>query len=550
MEEIGSHVHDVIIIGAGPCGLALAARLCEDTPASLFTESEHQRYHWMKSSASSKRNSKPLRTSRRSHTAPDRLLHGPKVACPLDIAVLDANQSEWMGGWNNNFKRLGISHLRSPMFFHTDPRDRDGLLEFAYLEGQEEDIREITGVVGKDLSKHQRKQKASKSRKSQEIAYLDERDRKDFFRPSQSLFARQCKIIAERYNISDMVQNSKVTSIAYSDYRAKSGIFTLQTSTGVKRARTVAFAAGSAAPPSIPLEYSFVHQNFEHVSLALAPTSPDSALPVGLRRRIAQGRPSSVAVVGGGLTSAQVTNAAIGIGVSKVHHIIRGSMKVKHFDFDLPWVGKYKNFLLASFWSADTDEERLEMMKAARGGGSITPEYKKILSNLVKISKAEIHENTKITDAKWDDDTAKWTLETKPSTGGLEVDHIVFATGAPPVFHNIEALKPLSEMAPIKVVGGLPCITEDLMWNDDIPFFFTGHLAALKLGPAGPNLEGARQGAERIAGKLAEIFSEDRPDSGYGSQSGDQKSEVDMGRLGLGRDNQFDILASTSDSSQ
>ena len=64
-----------------------------------------------------------------------------------------------MSAWDSKFSRLGISHLRSPMFFHPDPRDRDGLLEFAYKEGRESELKEITGVVGKSLSKHQRKQK-------------------------------------------------------------------------------------------------------------------------------------------------------------------------------------------------------------------------------------------------------------------------------------------------------------------------------------------------------------------------------------------------------
>jgi len=66
-----------------------------------------------------------------------------------------------MGAWDKKFKDLKISHLRSPMFFHPDPGDRDGLLGYAYKDGEPEkgELREIKGVIGKGLSKHQRKQK-------------------------------------------------------------------------------------------------------------------------------------------------------------------------------------------------------------------------------------------------------------------------------------------------------------------------------------------------------------------------------------------------------
>jgi hypothetical protein len=79
------------------------------------------------------------------------------------MMVLDAHADKFMSVWDEKFECLKISHLRSPMFFHPDPRDRDGLLEYAYKNGREGQFREIKGVVGKALSKHQRK-KAGKKR--------------------------------------------------------------------------------------------------------------------------------------------------------------------------------------------------------------------------------------------------------------------------------------------------------------------------------------------------------------------------------------------------
>ena len=80
-------------------------------------------------------------------------------------------------------------------------------------------------------------------------------------------------------------------------------------------------------------------------------------------------------------------------------------------------------------------------------------------------------------------------------------------------------------------------MTKELMWNEEVPFFVTGRLGGLRLGPAGPNLEGARLGAEFIAGKIASLI------SGFDRDvAEDVSKEVDMRRLGLGRQNQFEVL--------
>jgi len=61
-------------------------------------------------------------------------------------------------------------------------------------------------------------------------------------------------------------------------------------------------------------------------------------------------------IVGGGLTSIQLADLAINRGVDKVWLLMRGPVKVKYFDIELDWVGKFRNVKQAAFWSADTDE--------------------------------------------------------------------------------------------------------------------------------------------------------------------------------------------------
>ena len=47
------------------------------------------------------------------------------------MVVFDKHSASFMGTWSAYFEALEITHLRSPMFFHPDPADLDGLLAYA-----------------------------------------------------------------------------------------------------------------------------------------------------------------------------------------------------------------------------------------------------------------------------------------------------------------------------------------------------------------------------------------------------------------------------------
>lgn len=155
------HVHDdildVIIVGAGPCGLAVAARLSESTPAALFTDEEHRRYQWLHRHGRNVtlKNAKNGKISR-----------GPTTQRPrYRTAVLDATDDKWMARWNTLFKTYDISHLRSPMLWHVDPADRDSLLSFAHVNQRQDELIELRGCVGKEISKHKKKVKGGSRRR-------------------------------------------------------------------------------------------------------------------------------------------------------------------------------------------------------------------------------------------------------------------------------------------------------------------------------------------------------------------------------------------------
>lgn len=146
-------VYDVIIVGAGPCGLAAAARLREHAPDALFTDEEHRRYHWI--GKHGKRVS--LKHVRSGKTSQAKSSARPEYK----MAVLDATSRGWLGRWKELFRAFNISHLRSHMLWHVDPLDRDAMLAHAYANGRQDELVEIRHCVGKEMSKHAKKKQAA-----------------------------------------------------------------------------------------------------------------------------------------------------------------------------------------------------------------------------------------------------------------------------------------------------------------------------------------------------------------------------------------------------
>ena len=72
----------------------------------------------------------------------------------------------------------------------------------------------------------------------------------------------------------------------------------------------------------------------------------------------------------------------------------------------------------------------------------------------------------------------------------------------------------------MEVIGGMPCLTQDLAWAKDVPLFVAGRLAGLRIGPDCGNLEGARVGAERISWAVEEVLERQQQQRDGGSDAG------------------------------
>lgn len=147
------------------------------------------------------------------------------------------------------------------------------------------------------------------------------------------------------------------------------------------------------------------------------------------------------------------------------------------------------------------------MINTARNGGSVTPRMLKVMRQHSARKRLSIHTHTEITSKAFDPISKTWRLETSPPIPDLPpIDYIYCATGASSNVADLPLLASMNRDHPIEIRGGFPCITEDLMWKKDVPLFVTGRFGALRLGPGGPNLEGARLGAERISWALEGIL--------------------------------------------
>lgn len=160
------------------------------------------------------------------------------------------------------------------------------------------------------------------------------------------------------------------------------------------------------------------------------------------------------------------------------------------------------------FWQEDDPELRLEMLKSARQGGSITPPYQKLLASHESAGRLQILTHTEISSASWDQEAQEWNLTFKRTLPSIKngrnskispsssestkegerveetqekVSFCVAATGAHLDFTSLPFMKEIKERHPLRVVGGLPVLTEDLQWGKELPYFMIGAASGMQV---------------------------------------------------------------------
>lgn len=122
-----------------------------------------------------------------------------------------------------------------------------------------------------------------------------------------------------------------------------------------------------------------------------------------------------------------------------------------------------------------------------------------------------MHAHTTVRSTSYDPLTLTWTIKTDPPIDDLPPIHQVYwATGVQSDVEKLGYMQKMVQKYPIASYDGLPALTDDLMWTENVPLFMTGKFAALRLGPGAGNLEGARLGAERVVWGLQDVLGEGR----------------------------------------
>lgn len=197
--------------------------------------------------------------------------------------------------------------------------------------------------------------------------------------------------------------------------------------------------------------------------------------------------PGAVAVVGGGISAAQVALRLSAAG-RQVHLLSRHPMRKRAFDSDPGWVGP-KN--MDAFSATDCLETRRETIARARFPGSLPHTVFKDLSRAIRHGEIHFHQG----EIALCPDPTQGTFHVGEET--VIVDRVLLATGfsgAPP---GGALLAPLIDQGQLRCAScGYPVVDGHLRWHPRL--FVTGALAELELGPVARNIIGARRAAARI----------------------------------------------------
>jgi lysine/ornithine N-monooxygenase len=432
------------------------------------------------------------------------------------ICVIDPHPN-WMDGWKNNFDRLDIKFLRSPVLAHPDAFDPNSLLAYAYTHHRQHELQES------DCSHSKKLQSLGES----QIGLWD--------LPSTSLFNDFCVDLSKRLqhdyicgNVIDIIDdsNNKLEG-DQDDGEAPPFRLTINNKKGKTSkitANAVILALGTIGKPIIPRGLKSV---------------PNSKVCYWQQLDVHKDKIQyckNVLVVGGGLTAIQTAQYALANSNNTTTKVIlcsRRRIQEKAFDVANSWFDRrHTNRHISNFYHASV-EERLRILKDARNGGSVPSMYMNAIQPYIKSGRLEIIEggeviyNRMTIDDENDEErndssslsrvsvtihqqgdfnksssSSSLSVNTSMSSAEFEFDLILLATGVEPDCNVHPLIQQVQKRYPIDTIGGFPCITEDLQFPCREKLCVVGSLSSLNTGPDAANLMGIKRSANIVANTL------------------------------------------------
>jgi len=441
--------YDVVIVGAGPAGLATLSALQESYSLDHLTDQQRDVILSVRTNPGSGKKKK--------------------------VCVIDPS-GDWLVGWKENFSKLDIKFLRSPALAHPDAFDENALLAFAVSQGREHELL------------------ASGCSDTTRLRGLGEAYNGLWHMPSSSLFLDFCSQI-QKSLVHEFVSDS------VSDIQMKGKQYTISFEKGHDpiSAKSVVLAMGAVGSPMFPKGLECVPKQHILHWKQLQLSQKSKGIPTHWKR---------ILVVGGGLTAVQVAQLALKQGGSscRVTLCSRRAIVEKHLDIGLDWVDRRRAQKCQSEFYHQPLQDRLDRLKEARGGGSVPPCYVRQVESLEasgRLQRLVGNPNFVCLESAEDESSTDGRphLLVEIGSNSLRFDGVIVACGVQPdcsnspVFQNL-----LQRIDSSKVFKGFPIVSEDLEWFPNI--FVVGGMAALNLGPDAGNLMGARRGATIIANAL------------------------------------------------
>lgn len=362
-----------------------------------------------------------------------------------EIVVLDP-AGQWMDNWREQFARLEIANLRSPVVHHP-------------------------GVDPGELATHTIRHRLDRSGLPYDL-------------PTTKAFASFCQDLIAGMKLNQPQAATARRVVPTGDRLA------VETDTGTVTCRHLVLATNPHRR-QIP--------DWVGPILGRLPGAIDHAANVDLRT-VGNLAGATVLVVGGGLTAAHLTLGAAARGAC-VELVSRRPIETRSFDTDPGWLGP--RFL--KDYSAEPDPAaRHRQALAARGGGTMPDWIHQRLMDLVTKGCLRLHEGRQVVEAGAVDGRTAVDLDDGSS---LEADLVWLATGTTA---DIEAQRALDPILPdVASVAGMPICDRDLRIGR-YPIHVMGRLATLTLGPAAGNLWGARFAARAIAKAITGVDLENK----------------------------------------